>query len=57
METEIVATPMSATPLFHMEAQLDLPPSLSIDELRENVLLIVDQLGVGIEVAPAQERR
>ena len=56
METELVAAPMSATPLFHMEAQLDVPPSLTVDELRENLLLIGDQLGVDIEVAPAQER-
>jgi glycine cleavage system regulatory protein len=56
METELVAAPMSATPLFHMEAQLDVPPTLTVDELRENLLIVGDQLGVDIEVAPAQER-
>lgn len=57
MDTQIVAAPMSATPLFHMDAQLDVPPSLTIDELRENLLQIGDQLGVGIEVTPAGEPR
>lgn len=52
MDTELVAAPMSATPLFHMEAQLDLPPSLTINELREDLQAIGDQLGVDIEVAP-----
>mgnify|MGYP002625532764 CR=1 FL=1 len=53
METEIVAAPMSVTPLFHMEAHLDLPPSLTIDELRESLLSISEQLGVVIKIAPA----
>jgi glycine cleavage system regulatory protein len=57
METEVVAAPMSATPLFHMEAYLDLPPSMTIDKLRENLLLIGDQLGVDIEVTPAKNVR
>jgi len=50
METEIVAAPMSAAPLFHMEAQLDVPPSLTISQLRENLRGIGEELGVGIEV-------
>jgi glycine cleavage system regulatory protein len=53
METEIVAAPMSATPLFHMEAQIAVPATLSINELRKNLQPIADQLGVGIEVTPA----
>ncbi len=56
METELVAAPMSATPLFHMEAQIDVPSSLTFDDLRKNLLRIGDQLGVDIEVAPAQQR-
>jgi glycine cleavage system regulatory protein len=51
METEVVAAPMSATPLFYMEAQLDLPPALTIDELRKNLAAIADQLGVDIQVS------
>jgi glycine cleavage system transcriptional repressor len=50
METNVVAAPMSATPLFHMEAQLDVPPSLTIDDLRENLQHIAEQLGVDIDV-------
>jgi glycine cleavage system transcriptional repressor len=56
METELEAAPMSASPLFHMEAQIDVPPSLTVDELREHLQRIGDQLGVDIEVAPARER-
>ena len=56
METGVASAPMTATPLFHMEARLDVPPSLTIDELRENLLLIAEQLGVSIDVVPAQEQ-
>lgn len=56
METELVAAPMSASPLFHLEAQLDVPPSITVDKLRDNLKLIGDQLGVDIEVAPAEEQ-
>jgi glycine cleavage system transcriptional repressor len=52
LESELAAAPMSATPLFHMQAQLDVPPTVTIDELRENLLLIGDQLGVDITVVP-----
>ena len=55
METELVAAPMSAAPLFHMEALLEVPPSLTVEDLRKNLLLIGDQLGVDIEVVPASE--
>lgn len=51
METEVVAAPMSATPLFQMEAELHVPPSLTIDELRENLRRIAEQLGVEIDIA------
>lgn len=53
METKIAAAPMSATPLFQMEAQLDVPPTRTIDELRESLRSIGDQLGVDIEILPA----
>ena len=55
METELVSAPMSAAPLFQMEAQLDVPSSVSLDELRKRLLLIGDQLGVDIEVAATPE--
>lgn len=57
METQIVAAPMSATPLSQMETQVDVPPSLTIAELLESLRLLGDQLGVGIEIVPAGERR
>ena len=53
METEIVAAPMSAAPLFHMEAQIKVPPSLSIGDLQTNLATIGEQLGVTIDVTPA----
>jgi glycine cleavage system regulatory protein len=56
METEIVAAPMSAAPLFQMEAQLALPASLTVDALRENLRRLGDQLGVDIELAPTHEK-
>ena len=56
METEVVSAPMTATPLFHMEAQLAVPASLTIDNLRHNLLAIAEQLGVSIDVTPAQEQ-
>jgi len=51
MATQIELAPMTASPLFHMDAQLDVPPNVTIDELRENLKVIGDQLGVDIEVA------
>jgi glycine cleavage system transcriptional repressor len=56
METEVVAAPMTAAPLFHMKAQLSIPPSLTIEDLRDNLLLIAEQLGVSIDVVPVREQ-
>jgi len=56
METEVVSAPMTAAPLFHMQAQLSIPPSLSIEDLRDNLLLIAEQLGVSIDVVPVREQ-
>jgi glycine cleavage system regulatory protein len=53
METKIAAAPMSATPLFQMEAQLDVPATRTIDELRASLRSIGDELGVDIEISPA----
>jgi len=50
METEIVAAPMSAAPLFHMEARIAVPPSLDPDDLRRSLHAIGDSLGVDIEL-------
>ena len=55
METGVASAPMTATPLFHMEAQLKVPPTLTVHELRENLQLIAEQLGVTIDVEPEPE--
>jgi glycine cleavage system regulatory protein len=51
METEVVPAPMSATPLFQMEAQIKAPARLTLADLQENLERIGDELGVDIEVA------
>lgn len=50
MVTQIESAPMTASPLFHMDAQLDVPPNVTIDELRTNLKAIGDDVGVDIEV-------
>ena len=52
METEIVAAPMSAAPLFQKEAQLEAPPQL-LGRAARDLRHIGDQLRVGIEIAPS----
>ena len=56
METEIVAAPLSVTPLFRMEAELVVPRAPTLDEQRKHLMLIGDQLDVGIEILPAEKR-
>jgi glycine cleavage system transcriptional repressor len=50
MATEVVAAPMSGTPLFTMSAVVRVPPKLSIEDLREALDFIGDELGVDTEV-------
>lgn len=52
METEVVPAPMSAAPLFQMEAQIKVPARLTLADLRGNLDRIADELGVDIEVRP-----
>jgi glycine cleavage system regulatory protein len=52
METEVVPAPISASPLFHMEARIDVPPSVSIADLKSQLSRIGEELGVDIELAP-----
>lgn len=54
METEVVPAPVSATPLFQMQAQLKVPPALPLAELRANLERIGEELGVDIDVGPGQ---
>ena len=51
MQTEVVPAPMSAAPLFQMEAQIKVPVRLTLADLRGNLERIGDELGVDIEVA------
>jgi glycine cleavage system regulatory protein len=51
METEVVAAPISGSPLFHMDAQIKVPPEISLDDLRANLEHIGDELGVDITVS------
>jgi glycine cleavage system regulatory protein len=50
METEVVPAPISATPLFQMEAQINVPPRLTLADLQGDLDRIGDDLGVDIEV-------
>lgn len=53
MRTEVVPAPMSASPLFEMEARLRVPLRLPESELQEGLQQIADQLGVDIELEAA----
>ena len=52
MDTILSPAPMSATPLFHMEAVVKVPADLSLVELTDNLTHIGEELGVDIEVVP-----
>jgi glycine cleavage system transcriptional repressor len=50
MHTEVSAAPMSGTPLFTMSAEVVVPPRLAIDDLREAMEFIGDEMGVDTKV-------
>ncbi|MCU0958996.1 MAG: hypothetical protein MUF48_02730 [Pirellulaceae bacterium] len=50
METHLTRAPMSAAPLFHMTAQIKVPPDVTRDELDRNLTQIGDALGVDVEL-------
>lgn len=50
MSTDVVAAPMSGTPLFTMSAVVRVPPQLRVDDLREALDFIGDELGVATQV-------
>jgi glycine cleavage system regulatory protein len=52
METDVVPAPVSATPLFQMEAQIKVPARLTLADLQGNLEEIGDGLGVDIQVTP-----
>jgi glycine cleavage system regulatory protein len=55
METEVVPAPVSASPLFRMEARIKVPPGRSLSELIANLEHIGEELGVDIDVVPPPE--
>ena len=48
--TEVVAAPMSGSPLFTMSAVVKVPPQLGVDDLREALEFIGDEMGVDTKV-------
>jgi len=50
MHTEVSAAPMSGTPLFTMSAEVVVPPRLAIDDLREAMEFIGDEMGIDTKV-------
>jgi glycine cleavage system transcriptional repressor len=52
MTTEVVSAPMSGSPLFTMSAVVKVPPQLEIDDLREALEFIGEELGVDTKVFP-----
>jgi len=56
LETDVVLAPVSGTPLFQMKAQIEVPPQISLAELKANLSRIGDEFGVDIQVCPGQTR-
>ena len=52
MTTEVESAPMSGTPLFRMSAVVRVPPQLAVDDLREALEFIGDEVGVDTQVFP-----
>jgi glycine cleavage system regulatory protein len=55
METEVFRAPVSASPLFHMEAQLKVPAELPLAELNANLDRIGDDLGVDVHMSESRK--
>lgn len=54
METRVTRAPMSAAPLFHMDALVKVPAGLAADELAGGLRQIGEALGVDIAIQPAR---
>jgi glycine cleavage system transcriptional repressor len=50
MSTQVTAAPMSGTPLFSMSAVVRVPARLEVDDLREALAFIGDELSVDTQV-------
>ena len=57
MTTEVVAAPMSGSPLFTMSAVVRVPPQLEVDDLREALEFIGDETGVDTKVFPHVDQK
>jgi glycine cleavage system transcriptional repressor len=55
MNTEVMAAPMSGTPLFTMSAVVRVPPRLTLDDLRDALEFIGEEVGVDTKVFPQRE--
>ncbi len=53
METRVSRAPMSAAPLFHMNALLKVPAGVAAESLADDLRQIGESLGVDIELLPA----
>ncbi len=50
MSTDVIAAPMSGSPLFTMQAVVRIPPQLSVADLREALAFITAEVGVEASV-------
>jgi glycine cleavage system regulatory protein len=50
MATQVVQAPVSASPLFEMQAQIKAPPDLPFSELQASLQRVGEDLGVDIEI-------
>jgi glycine cleavage system transcriptional repressor len=55
METEVVRAPVTAAPLFQMDARIRVPDTLSFEVFQQNLGQIGDELGVDINVRAASD--
>lgn len=55
MDTGLAAAPMSATPLFSMDAEISLPGNLKPADLDRQLQQIADEVGVDISIEPATD--
>ena len=50
METHVTKAPVTGTPLFSMQAEVQVPPEIGLPQLRDQLEELGDQLGVDIAV-------
>ena len=50
METHVTKAPITGTPLFSMQAEVQVPPEINMPQLRDQLEELGDQLSVDISV-------